>query len=131
MDMCVIFLFIVYYDHDAIAGLAHGTTIPPKIQSLAVELLTALVCRRDGSTTALSGTSRTSGVFAELGLGKGQYMGVLPTLVRYSLAALTTEPHPEQAAPVEENDPCVEIGLDFVRATMAPLPPRPQLPPWA
>eukprot|EP00977_Amphora_coffeiformis_P002753 scaffold521_cov167-Amphora_coffeaeformis.AAC.44 len=114
--------------HDAIAGLAQGTSIPLQIQDLAVELLTALVCRRDGSTTALSGTARLSGVFVELGLGKGQYMGVLPTLVRYSLAALTAEPPAESATPIaEDEDPAVEIGLEFVRATMAPLPPRPEL----
>ena len=118
----------IMQQHDAIAGLAQGTSIPLRIQVLAVELLTALVCRRDGSTTALSGSSRLSGVFVELGLGKGQYMGVLPTLVRYSLAALTAEPPAETTAPIiEDEDPMVEIGLEFVHATMAPLSPRPEL----
>ena len=114
--------------HDAIAGLAQGTSIPLEIQVLAVELLTALVCRRDGSTAALSGTSRMPGVFVELGLGKGQYMGVLPTLVRYTLAALTADP-PTDGPPdrPQDNDPCVDIGLDFVQATMPRLSSRPQL----
>lgn len=117
----------IMHDRDAVAGLAQGTSIPPQIQILAVELLTALVCRRDGSTAALSGSSRSSGVFTELGLGKGQYMGVLPTLVRYSLAALTADPLGDNTAAADKEDPIVEIGLDFVRATMAPLPPRPEL----
>ena len=90
--------------NDAISHLAHGQIIPHSIRILAVEALTALVVRRDTPSTPSGGSNgtgaaaammmtqeaRLSSVLTELGIGKGLYMGVLPTLLRYSLAAITT-----------------------------------------
>ena len=75
---------------DAISNLVGNSTVLFDVRMLAIEALTALVLRRDGSTGALSGASRSSSVLTELGVGKGQYLGMLPTLIRYSLASLAS-----------------------------------------
>jgi hypothetical protein len=75
------------YQPDVISHLAHVQAIPLSIRLLALECLTALVARRDGS--ALGTEARLSCVLTEVGVGKGLYMGVLPTLLRYALAAIT------------------------------------------
>lgn len=127
---------------DGIAGLADSQFIPYDLRLLAVEALTALVSRRDGSTGSLSGSSRLSTVLVELGVGKGHYLGLLPTLIRYSLASLgaaaTSDTVPSEAKPENGNQlpqqvaatdssngtTAMDIGLAFVEATMAPQPPR-------
>ena len=83
------------HPHDALSHLAaHGQAIPWTVRVLALQALTALVARRDHAahpgTTPVVAELRLSTILTELGIGKGLYMGVLPTLVRYSLAAITT-----------------------------------------
>jgi E3 ubiquitin-protein ligase HUWE1 len=120
---------------DAIASLASSQqAVPFSVRMLALEALTALVTRRDGSTGALSSASRLSSVLTELGVGKGQYLGFLPTLIRYALASLgsvslqgsTSGQNNEADASMdlEPESTAFEIGLAFVEATMAPEPPR-------
>ena len=117
------------FRQDAIANLVGNSTVPFDLRVLAVEALTALVSRRDGSTGALSGASRSSSVLTELGVGKGQYLGLLPTLIRYSLASLGAATVASGAA--ENSGPAAsiagsafDVGLAFVEATMAPPLPR-------
>jgi len=65
--------------------------IPFAVRSLAVEVLTALVSRKDDNSTGgggLSHVSRQTNVLSELGVAKGHFLGLLPTLIRYSLASL-------------------------------------------
>jgi E3 ubiquitin-protein ligase HUWE1 len=114
---------------DPISGLV-GTasqSIPLSVRMLALEALAALVLRRDGLSGALSGSSRLSSVLMELGVGKGQYLGVLPTLIRYSLACLTQVVASDQK-PSEDSETGMsdsfEVGLAFVEATMPPQLPR-------
>jgi hypothetical protein len=78
-----------------ILSVGTHSAIPHDIQLLALEVLTALIARRDGAGAAsassgLSPVARNANVLAELGVGKGQYLGLLPTLIRYSLASLNT-----------------------------------------
>ncbi|CAB9503919.1 Probable E3 ubiquitin-protein ligase hulA [Seminavis robusta] len=122
---------------DALGSLASSTTVPYEIRMLAVEALTALVARRDGASGALTGSARHTSVLNELGVGKGQYLGLLPTLIRYSLASLgssfsssdnNNSTEQQQAGSNQstggENTDTLDIGLAFVEATKAPAAPR-------
>ena len=73
----------------SLAALAASPVVPYVIRSLSLDVLTALVGRRDPSGT-LSLLARQNNVLAELGVGKGQYLGLLPALIRYSLATLNS-----------------------------------------
>jgi Domain of Unknown Function (DUF908). len=76
----------------AIASIVDPATtvhIPYTTRYLALETLTAIVARKDeSSSSGLSQVARLTNVLGELGIGKGQFLGLLPTLVRYSLASL-------------------------------------------
>ena len=117
---------------DALAALANSPTVPYEIRKLALESLTALVARRDGTSGALTGVARHSNVLSELGVGKGQYLGLFPTLIRFSLAALgsflSTGEKIELplSSPEESSEEAIafEVGLAFVEATMPPPLPR-------
>jgi E3 ubiquitin-protein ligase HUWE1 len=100
--------------HPTVENLLQNV-IPYEVRLLAVEALAALVLRRDGLTNgALTGTTRLSSVLIELGVGKGQYLGVLPTLIRYSLSCLHTTEVPPTSPPENES---LEIGMAFLEAT--------------
>ena len=75
---------------NSILALSDSPTVPYTIRTLAIEALTALVARRDATTGALTHLARQTNALQELGVGKGQYLGLLPTLIRYSLAALNS-----------------------------------------
>ena len=65
------------------------SAIPYEIRILSLEVLTALVGRKDDVTA--NGTpyiARQADVLGELGVTKGQHSGLLITLIRYSLASL-------------------------------------------
>jgi hypothetical protein len=117
---------------DAIAALANSSNVPYEIRKLALEALTALVARRDGTSGALTGVARHSNVLSELGVGKGQYLGLLPTLIRFSLASLGSllsarehdEPLPASPEKSSEDAIAFEVGLAFVEATLPPPLPR-------
>ena len=119
---------------DGISALANSPGVPYQVRKLAVDALTALVARRDGTSGALTGVARHSSVLSELGVGKGQYLGLLPTLIRYSLASLGSfltsrgDSNPEPLAPFEPEAGSDAIGFDvglvFVEATMPPQLPR-------
>lgn len=117
---------------DAISALANSPAVPYELRELALQALTALVGRRDGTTGALTGVARHSNVLSELGVGKGQYLGLLPTLIRFSLASLSTivsseEKPAEKSMDVghsEEEAIALDIGLAFVQAVMPPPLPR-------
>jgi len=73
----------------AIAAIVDTSSgVPYDVRSLAVEVLTALVARNDDSNANVSQVARQSNALTELGVGKGQFLGLLPTLMRYSLASL-------------------------------------------
>jgi E3 ubiquitin-protein ligase HUWE1 len=100
--------------HPTVENLLQNV-IPYRVRVLAVEALAALVLRRDGLTNgALTGTTRLSSVLIELGVGKGQYLGVLPTLIRYSLSCLHTTVVAPTSPPENES---LEIGMAFLEAT--------------
>mmetsp|Transcript_3628 Transcript_3628/g.8298 ORF Transcript_3628/g.8298 Transcript_3628/m.8298 type:complete len:4344 (+) Transcript_3628:221-13252(+) len=120
---------------DAIAVLANNQGVTFGVRKLAVETLTALVSRRDGTGGELNGVARHSNVLNELGVGKGQYLGLFPTLIRFSLASFAaflsagldkeTEITPNSLPQTSADDAMAfEIGLAFVEATKAPQLPR-------
>ena len=119
---------------DALGALSSSPGVPYSIRMLAVECLTALVGRRDGTTGALTGAARHSSVLSELGVGKGQYLGLLPTLIRYSLASLGSSFVSERAATQGDAElstgdtkseiDALDVGLAFVEATREPAAPR-------
>jgi len=127
----------------SILALSDSPIVPYSIRTLAIEALTALVARRDASTGSVSSLSRQTNVLSVLGVGKGQYLGLLPTLIRYSLAALNSfllHDNNSNSAPdgsitmttatdsgkkeKSVKDIGLELGLAFLKATKAP--PLPQ-----
>jgi E3 ubiquitin-protein ligase HUWE1 len=121
------------YQQDPISNLVGDAShmVPFEIRMLALEALTAMVIRRDGTSGALSGSTRLSAVLLELGVGKGQYLGILPTLIRYSLASIGSTSSVRQE--VDQSADSVmdvsatgelEVGLMFVEATLASICPR-------
>jgi hypothetical protein len=75
----------------SLLALADSSSIPTRVRTLAVECLTALVARRESNHGgALSGLAKLTNVFNELGIGKSQFLGFLPTLVRFSLVSLNS-----------------------------------------
>ena len=119
-------------DLQALSALANSPQVPYRVRSLSVEALTALVSRRDGSSGGLTGAARQSNVLSELGVGKGLYLGLLPTLIRYSLASLSTFLLIDEKKAIAKPDVTgmdatdavgMDIGLAFVKATKPePLP---------
>ena len=63
----------------------HDDKIPMEIRLLANQCLSAIVGSRDTSASILS---RFSWIQHELGLNRGQYLGLLPCLVRHVIASL-------------------------------------------
>jgi hypothetical protein len=129
-------------NQDSIAALANSPIVPYQVRELALQSLTALAARRDGSNGALAGFARHSNILSELGVGKGQYLGLLPTLIRYSLASLGSLVSTSLTSSDEnksneifggstlsdkgtiEDDICTDIGLAFIEASSAPALPR-------
>ena len=124
--------------NDSILVLANSPRVPYHIRTLAIEALTALVARRD-STGNMSAVARQVNVLPELGVGKGQYSGLLPTLIRYSLAALNSflicdaasssgggksEESDGNKDAEKELDLGQELGMIFLQSTKAPELPR-------
>eukprot|EP00571_Detonula_confervacea_P003423 CAMPEP_0172329052 /NCGR_PEP_ID=MMETSP1058-20130122/60671_1 /TAXON_ID=83371 /ORGANISM="Detonula confervacea, Strain CCMP 353" /LENGTH=4507 /DNA_ID=CAMNT_0013046199 /DNA_START=90 /DNA_END=13614 /DNA_ORIENTATION=- len=124
----------------AIVALSDSPLVPYAVRTLAIETLTALVARRDASTGTLTNVARQTNVLSELGVGKGNYLGILPTLIRYSLASLNSFLLHDGANIVSGNngdgkengkkssgsvkDIGLELGLAFLKATKPP--PLPQ-----
>mmetsp|Transcript_9044 Transcript_9044/g.11092 ORF Transcript_9044/g.11092 Transcript_9044/m.11092 type:complete len:4662 (-) Transcript_9044:66-14051(-) len=111
---------------NAMRAVAESAAVPYSVRTLAVEALTALVARRDGTSGGLSQVARQVNVLSELGVGKGQYLGFLPTLIRYSLASLNaflTQGRmlgKTAETDEEEEDLDLSLGLAFLKATKAP-----------
>jgi E3 ubiquitin-protein ligase HUWE1 len=111
---------------DAIENLVSDTFhdgVPFALRVAALEALTALVSRRENSSSQISGYGRLTSVLSDMGVGKGQYLGLLPTLIRYSLAALGSVM--DSTSSVDEKEKIVasdafSIGLAFVEATVIP-----------
>lgn len=110
----------------SLGGVA-SCTIPHSIRILAVEALTALVCRRDGvnGNGGLSPIAKHVSVLVELGVGKGQYAGLLPTLIRFSVASLSANLPNDQSRLKNDfasddvkvvNDEELAIGIAFIKA---------------
>ena len=114
---------------DALSVLASSPVVPYETRGLALEALTSLISRRDNTNGALTGVARQSNVLNELGVGKGQYLGLLPTLLRYSLASLGSLLSADGGSEAVSSSPEVkteefvafDIGLAFIEAT-APSP---------
>ena len=91
-ELCHEIVDLVRPSEDVGGGGGTATTragpIPMDLQLLAMDVLAALVSQRDDASGGLGPIGRAVNVFQELGVGKGQYMGLLPSLLRYSLAAL-------------------------------------------
>eukprot|EP00536_Pseudo-nitzschia_multiseries_P010994 jgi/Psemu1/326262/estExt_fgenesh1_pg.C_3550003 len=125
------------HNQDSISTLSNSPIVPYQVRELALQSLTALAARREGSNGALTGFARHSNIVSELGVGKGQYLGLLPTLIRYSLASLGSlvsstasgddESNNALASLNEKNEEdflTMDIGLAFIEATSAPVLPR-------
>ena len=119
---------------NSILALSDSPEVPYTVRTLAVEVLTALVARRDGAGT-LTNVARQTNVLSELGVGKGQYLGLLPTLIRYSLASLNSfllrggvkirgdgnmKPLGSDNDSDRMKDLGLELGLAFLKATKPP-----------
>ena len=119
---------------NSILALSDSSEVPYTVRTLAIEALTALVARRDGAGT-LTNVARQTNVLSELGVGKGQYLGLLPTLIRYSLASLNSfllqggsknggSRNRELLRNGNDGDRMKELGLElglaFLKATKAP-----------
>jgi E3 ubiquitin-protein ligase HUWE1 len=134
---------------DAIANLVNDTTqpVPFELRIVAVEALNALIARRNGTSDSLLTLAggRFQSLLVDLGVGKGQYLGLLPTLIRYSLSTLSSiinipkfSTNADTLNEVDSNDvlsddtttlqetlpDAFDIGLAFVEATLPPTPPR-------
>jgi len=121
-------------DLKLIESLANPATVPYNIRNLAIEALTALVARRDGASGGLTGVARQSNILNELGVGRGLYLGLLPTLVRFTLASLNSFLSAQEVSndtfklESEEEDIAMDIGIAFLEASTPPsLPPKYQL----
>jgi len=126
-------------DLQSISALANSPQVPYLVRSLAIEAVTALVARRDGASGGLTGVARQSSVLTELGVGKGLYLGLLPTLIRYSLASLSIFLSMDEKKTFKSEDVvsmdaadadevAMDIGLAFVKVTKPEsLPPGEQL----
>ncbi len=85
-----------------------------------------MVAQHDGTRGALTGDAQPSNVLSELRVGKGQYLGLLPTLIIFSLASLGSflvtgaKNKPLLTAPENSLDDAIafEVGLAFVEATI-------------
>jgi len=73
-------------------GTGKRTEVPHRLRMAALDVLTTIVSRRDSSSANLGPIGRFVDVFGELGVAKGQYLGLLPTLMRYSVASLGALP---------------------------------------
>lgn len=122
----------------SIVDPAATSNIPYHIRAISLEVFTALVARKDDAAGAgLSPVARQTHVLAELGVGKGQFLGLLPTLIRYSLASLNvflskrsnmknvdnvlpdpTDEHLNQSFDIEELG--LDLGLTFLEAIKPP-----------
>ena len=111
----------------AIEALSCPAEVSYSVRNLAVEALSALVARRDGASGGLTGVARQSNILNELGVGKGMYLGLLPTLVRFSLTSLTNfftsiPTSPEKGSNVDDadDDVALDVGLAFLDAVRPP-----------
>lgn len=108
-------------------------SIPFSIRVVALETLNAIVARRDErmmSSPGLSTIAKQTNILTELGVAKGQILGLLPTLIRYALASLNSIMSdymdvPSQDTPQTESSLDIEklnldSGLSFLEATVAP-----------
>jgi hypothetical protein len=110
-----------------IESLACPVDVPFAVRNLAIDALTALVARRDGANAGLTGVARQANILNELGVGKGMYMGLLPTLLRFSIASLTNfftveMTNSEDFHDDDEADSALDLGLTFLEAVRPPLP---------
>jgi hypothetical protein len=111
--------------------------IPYSVRMLALEIFTALITRKESGTGSLSLIAKQTHALAELGLGKNQFSGLLPTLVRYALASLNSFCEQKQEQASGEGGKCqamdtddwehdsdaaigFQLGLTFLEATKPP-----------
>ncbi len=125
----------------SIVDPSSSSDVPFAIRSTAVEVLMALVARKDEHATGgggLSQVSRQTNVLGELGVAKGHFLGLLPTLIRYSLASLNAFLSKRNEVPNEfrtmgdkgcnktsdgsfdMDELGLDLGLTFLEATKAP-----------
>ena len=103
---------------------------------MAIEALTALVGQRDGGNGSITTLSRQVNVLQEIGVEKGQYLGFLPTIIKYALASLNTflalkktnQNVPQINDQIETSDFGLDIGLAFIDASKpSPIPSHEQI----
>lgn len=113
-------------DQDSVAALASSDHVPFRTKILALEALTSLLARRDASTGPLAGPVRLANVLSEIGVAKGQYLGLLPTLIRYCLSFLgaSMDTPSRQAEDPTASEMDIDVGLAFLEATRPQALPR-------
>ncbi|GMI10544.1 hypothetical protein TrRE_jg12008, partial [Triparma retinervis] len=100
------------------------TDTPHGIRLLAIDVLVALVSPRSDGPQGIPSLARHVNVMGELGVGKGQYMGLLPSLLRDCVSTLSAPPSPPPSSlPLKDED--LSLGLAFVSATASPSNPTP------
>ena len=114
---------------EAVSAVGESNVIPYSLRTLAIETLTSLVTKKEGSGGGLTPVARQINILAELGVGKGQYLGFLPTLIQYTLASLNTFLKNNQSQPKNEthqlktsemsleDDIALDLGMVFLKAT--------------
>lgn len=111
-------------------------SIPFSIRVAALETLNAIVARRDERLmSGISSIAKQTNILSELGVSKGQILGLLPTLIRFALASLNSFMSDYIDTPPQEttkSEPSLDIeklnldsGLTFLEAI---VPPRMQSP---
>ena len=71
------------------SGNVGKSSVPLRLQALALEVLAALLARREGGAGLAA--ARHVNVDLALGIARGQYNGVLPTLLRKCIGRLTSQ----------------------------------------
>jgi E3 ubiquitin-protein ligase HUWE1 len=104
------------------------TCVPLNLCSLAASCLAGLVGVRSGSRGGgLSLVARQSNLLGELGAVRGQYTGLLPSLLRCTVADLSSMRARLAAAAAEVAPPPADeglsLGMAFVAASSAPVAP--------
>jgi E3 ubiquitin-protein ligase HUWE1 len=111
-------------------------SIPFNIRVAALETLNAIVARRDERLmSGISSIAKQTNILSELGVSKGQILGLLPTLIRYALASLNSFMSDYVDIPSEDTSKAessldieklnLDSGLTFLEATETPRVEKP------
>lgn len=108
----------------SLCAAVSASSVPHSVRLVAITALNSLIYRRDGSSGGMSSVAKQTNVLSELGVGKGRYLGLLPSLVRFSLASFNSSLEPKGGSvsgddDVMEDSTEISLGMVFLEATKA------------